>query len=555
MRNYTQIARRYAEQVVSGKRPACRWVRLSCERALLEWKDPPPGCRWVPAEATRICAFCELITEIKGPRAGQHLHLTDWQVFLLAQVFGWLRDDGTRRYRRAYIEVPRGNGKSTLSAAVALYMLCADGEPGAECYSFAVTRDQARIVFDTAREMARKSQQLRSAFGLDVGQHSLYVRETASKFEPKSSDADTLEGLNTHFACIDELHAHKTRDVYDVVETSLGKRRNNLLWVITTAGSDQAGVCYELHRHIQHTLEGSVSDPAQFGLIYATDPDDDWTTEEALIRANPNWGVSVMPDVVRSLQAKAITIPSAANGFRAKHLNQWVSARESWMDMQAWSACADPSLTLDELDGMPCWVGLDLADTTDMSCASFVFPEIGEDGRRRYSVIVRHYLPEQTIERGENSHYRGWRAMGRIITAGDAALSGDVIVDDILQLSQRFQIRGVLYDPMYARHVIERLSLEGLQCIVMRPVVTNLSAPMKELEGLVLERRLRHDGDPVLQWMAANVVAKRDANDNIRPVKETRAAKIDGIVALIMALAAAMQDTGVQAAPVGVYAL
>lgn len=542
MRQYAQIARRYAQRVLDGKTPACSWIKLACERALAEWRRPPRGLKWTPREAVRVCEFVEHLSEIKGPGAGHPLHLTDWQVFLLCQVFGWLREDGTRRYRRVYVEVPRGNGKSTLSAAIALYMLCADGEQGAEVYSFATTRDQARIVFDTAREMARRSPELVEAFSLTIGQHNICIHETASKFEPKSSDADVLDGLNTHFACIDELHAHPSRKVYDVVETSLGKRRNNLLWVITTAGSNRAGICYEIHTHITNLLKGAVDDPAQFGLIFTVDPGDDWTSEDALKKANPNWGVSVMPDVVTGLQRKAMSVPSAQASFRAKHMNEWVGARESWLDMHAWQRCGDPALRIEQFAGQPCWVGIDMAERTDISSAAVVFR--GEDARGLpvYTAFVRHYLPEQTIERGENPHYRGWRSQGRILVSGDASTDQRIIRDSLLEIDRICPVQAVIYDPVYSSQLVAELMEQGQNCVMMRQSILNFTDPMKELEALVLDNRFRHDCDPVLEWMAANVVVKRDEKGNIGPAKETEKAKIDGIVALLMALAGAMNS-------------
>lgn len=552
MRQYAQIARRYAQRVLSGAAPACQYVRLSCERALAEWRNPPPGCVWRPSEAARVCQFIERLPEIKGPRAGQNLVLSDWQVFILCQIFGWLRTDGTRRYRRAYIEVPRGNGKSTLSAAIALYMLCADGEDGAEVYAFATTRDQARIVFDTAREMARRSPELLEAFGVTVGRHNIHIAANASKMEPKSSDADVLDGLNTHFACIDELHAHSNRNVYDVVETSLGKRTNNLLWVITTAGSNRAGVCYELHAHVVNVLKGSASDPSQFGLIYTIDSGDDWTTEQALKKANPNWGVSVIPDTVLGLQKKAMLLPSAQGSFRAKHLDEWVGARESWLDMRAWQACGDPSLRIEQFAGRTCWVGIDMAERTDISSVAVVIR--GEDprGLPSYTVFTRHYLPEQTIERGENSHYRGWKLQNRIITSGDACIDQRIIRDSILEIDKICPINSLIYDPVYASQLVAELMERGINCVLMRQSILNFTDPMKELEGLILDGRIRHDADPVLEWMAANVVVKRDEKGNIGPAKETNSAKIDGVVALLMALAGAMNAPS-QAAMASVY--
>ena len=244
------------------------------------------------------------------------IHLEPWQVFVLTTVFGWIKPDGKRRFRRSFVEIPRGNAKSTISSALALYMLAADGEGGSEVYSLATTRDQARIVFGDAQTMARQSAGFRNRFGVTVGAHNIHVLKTSSKFEALSAEGSTLDGLNIHFGCIDELHAHKTRTVYDVVETGTGKRDNSLLWVITTAGSNRAGICYEVRTFVTKLLDGMFEDDSQFGIIYGLDNGDDWVTEASLIKANSNWGVSVRPEVLLPLQAKAMQLPSAADHCR-----------------------------------------------------------------------------------------------------------------------------------------------------------------------------------------------------------------------------------------------
>jgi phage terminase large subunit-like protein len=327
-------------------------VKFACERQVKDLTRKK-GFPYIydPSRGSRVCSFVELLPHIKGALAGQPIKLEPWQIFIIMTVFSWVNPEGSRRFRRVYIEVPRGNGKSALSSAIGLYMLTADNEGGAEVYSFATTRDQAKIVFGDAQQMARKSNGLRSHFGVDVNAHNIFVTKTASKFEALSAEGSTLDGLNTHFACIDELHAHKTRAVYDVVETSIGKRLQSLLWVITTAGSNRSGICYEVRGFVSKILKGSAIDESQFGIIYGLDKDDDWATEEALIKANPNWGVSVMPEVLLSLQAKAMSMASASNNFRTKHLNEWVNADVSWMDMRKWDECSDPTLEISDFGG------------------------------------------------------------------------------------------------------------------------------------------------------------------------------------------------------------
>ena len=551
-KNYAADAKRYAEQVVAGEILSCRWVQLACQRQLndlarFKGKGSPyrfnpklvdrDGRSFYPAD--NLCAFIERLPHVKGPLAGESITLEPWQIFILSTVFGWVKSDGKRRYRRSYIEVPRGNAKSTLSSAVALYMLAADGEGGAEVYSLATTRDQARIVFGDAQTMARRSAGFRSRFAVNVGAHNMHVLASGSKFEALSAEGSTLDGLNIHFGCVDELHAHKTRTVYDVVETGTGKRDNSLLWVITTAGSNRAGICYEARTFVTKLLNGVIEDDTQFGIVYGLDDGDDWTTENALVKANPNWGISVRPEILGPLQAKAMQLPSAVNNFKTKHLNEWVNADTAWMDMRAWDACGDSSLDIEAFTGQPCWVGLDLASKTDIAALMLMFqhPEISD----AYVVFGKYYLPEDTVQAAGNSQYPGWMRTGRLTVTPGNVIDFGWIEADLLDLVLRFAVQAVAFDPFQATQLSTRMLAEGLPMIEVRPTVLDFSEPMKTLEALVLQRKLVHDGDPVLTWMASNVVAHLDAKDNIYPRKERAENKIDGIVALIMALSRAIK--------------
>lgn len=550
--NYATVARRYAEAVVAGEILACRWVQQACQRQLddlarFTGKASPyrfnpklkdkEGRTFQPAD--NLCAFIERLPHVKGPLAGEPISLEPWQVFILSTVFGWVKPDGKRRFRRSYIEVPRGNAKSTLSSAVGLYMLAADGEGGAEVYSLATTRDQARIVFGDAQTMARRSAGFRSRFAVNVGAHNMHVLASGSKFEALSAEGSTLDGLNIHFGCVDELHAHKTRTVYDVVETGTGKRDNSLLWVITTAGSNRAGICYEVRTFVTKLLDGVIQDDTQFGIIYGLDDGDAWDTEPALIKANPNWGISVRPEVLGPLQAKAMQLPSAINNFKTKHLNEWVNADTAWMDMRAWDACGDSTLDLDAFEGQPCWIGLDLASKTDIAALVLVFqhPDIADAN----AVFGKYYLPEDTVQAAGNSQYPGWMRTGRLTVTPGNVIDFSWIEADLTEMASRFQIQAVAFDPFQATQLSTRMLAEGLPMIEVRPTVLNFSEPMKTLEALVLQRKLVHDGDPVLAWMASNVVAHLDAKDNIYPRKERPENKIDGIVALIMAISRAIK--------------
>jgi phage terminase large subunit-like protein len=557
--DYIKVAQRYADDVVKGRIPACKWVKAACQRQkddLKRWTKKTSLFQFDAARASKVCRFIENLTHIKGPIAGQRIRLEPWQVFILTTTFGWVTPAGARRFRRVYVEVPRGNGKSALSSGVGLYMLLADGEGGAECYSLATTRQQARIVFGDAQSMARANKGLLTRFGAAVTAHNIHVLKTASKFEALSAEGSTLDGLNTHIGIIDELHAHKTRAVYDVVETSIGKRAQSMLWVITTSGSDRAGICYEVrgfvtqilnstliaHEGLGYKVEGgSAVDESQFGIVYSIDDGDDWTLEESLIKANPNWGVSVMPDVVLPLQQKATQMQSAANNFLTKHLDVWVNASVAWMDMRAWDRCGDTALSQDQFEGQDCWLGLDLATRNDICAKVKIFTRmIGE--KRHFYLFGEYFLPESAITDGRNSQYSGWVRSGHLIeTAGDVT-DYDVVANTIRNDASLFKIVEIGFDEWNASHLSNILTEEGLVMVAMRQGARTLSEPMKFLEEIVLDGRLHHDGNPALTWMISNTLAKRDEADNIKPVKERFESKIDGVVAAIMAIGRAMAD-------------
>lgn len=538
-------AKKYEEDVLSGKIPACVFVKQAIRRQrddLKRWSKKDSPFYFDQAEGNRVCKFIELLPHTKGALRGQKIRLEPWQCWILTTIFGWRRrSDNRRRFGRVYIEVPRGNGKSSLSSGVALYCLLADREPGAEVYSFATTRDQAGIVFGDAKQMAMMCEPLRKKFGLEVLAKALFVPGTNSTFQAKSAEGSTLDGLNTHFACIDELHAHKTRAVYDVVETSIGKRLNPILWVITTAGFDTAGICYEVRTMVREVLAKTVEDETQFGIIYTIDEGDDWKTEAALIKANPNWGVSVMPKMVLPLQLKAITLASAANNFKTKHLDVWCQAGAAWMDMTAWHK-GERVVDLDDFEGRPCVIGLDLGAKNDLTAKVYVFKTEGDDGRPRYQVFSRLYLPQTAIDKGTVSQYSGWADTGVIQVTGGAMTDMTRIEEELREDLSRFDVQAIAYDPWQATQLAGNLSEDGAPMVEYRNTVQNVSEPMKWLEALVQDGRLDHDGNPAMTWMMGNVVAKVDAKDNIFPRKERYESKIDGPVALIYALAMYLSD-------------
>lgn len=555
----------YAEDVLAGLIPACKWVKAACRRQLddLErWRnDPAWPYEWRPDLADRALRFIEMFPHVKGGgqwQAGANIQLVPAQKFGVACVFGWVRkDNGMRRFRTVYEELPRKNAKTTKLAPIGLYMLTADGEMGAEVYSAATKEEQARIVFEIAQQMARLEPEFRAHFALEVFRKALAVRETASKFVPLAADADRLDGLNVSCALVDELHAHKTRAVYDVLDSGRGSRAQPLLWSITTAGSNRAGVCYDvrgyltkilnavLKRHdgLGHRVEGeAVEDETFWGIIYTIDEGDDYFDERTWRKANPLYGVSVDPEDLRRMANVARVQAQALNEFLTKRLNVWVNADSAWMNMLAWDACADFTLRDDLFAGEPCIAALDAAFKKDLFAKVRVFRR-QVSGAPHYYVFGRYYTNQAITEEKGHEHLAAWVRDGWIrITPGNV-LDIEAVREELLSDTRKFEVREVPFDPaqltQFAGEMTER---HGVPMVEIRPTVLNFSPAMKEVEELVTARRLHHNGDPVLAWAIANVVCHRDAKDNIYPRKEDAAKKIDPAIALFMAIARWLAD-------------
>ena len=546
--SFTDRALRYANNVIGGKIAACKWVIAACQRHIDDLERSEGDWKYVfdTRAANRVCQFNELLPHIKGEWArptlinGEMVYpkikLEDWQCFILCVIFGWKnKETGKRRFKRVYIEVPRKNAKSTLSSGVANYMLTADDEPGAEVYSAATTGEQARIVFNDSCTMAQREPSFVARFGVDVGKHSMSVPHTASVFRPLNAEGSTLDGLNIHCAIIDELHAHKKRDLYDVLDSGTGARSQPILWMITTAGSDRSGICYEQRIHVTKILDKVFDDESFFGIIYTIDEGDDWTDPTTWMKANPNFNVSVMPDDMEEACRKAMSMASAQNGFLTKRLNIWVNADSAWMDMRAWDAAGDAKIKLVDFVGQECIISHDLASKVDIAAKMRLFWR-DIDNIRHYYAFGAYFLNEQAIEDGKNSQYSGWARRGLLISTEGNVTDFGVIEDDFLDDATRFTVAEAPYDPFQATQFSQRMVAAGLPMIEVGQTVKNFSEPMKWLEALVLQGRFHHDGDPVLTWMVSNVVCHRDAKDNIYPRKDREENKIDGVVALIMCL-------------------
>ena len=548
MNKYVAAALSYMRLVQAGEIPACKWTRLAIDRQADDLaREPSEQWPWVfdADRAARICAFLELLPHIKGKwaRDGRLLVLDPWQCFIVTTVFGWVhRVTGLRRFREAYIEVPRKNGKSLVSAGIGLYMLSADGEQGAEVYSAATTRDQARIVFDDAKGMAERTPDMRTYLGVAILTHSITVAHTASKFSPLAAEASTQDGLNVHCAVIDELHAHKKRDLYDVIDTARGAREQSLLWLITTAGTDRSGICYERRTHITKVLDRVIDDATMFGIIYSIDEKDDPMDPTTWAKANPNWGVSVLPDDMEAAARKAAAMPSALNNFLTKRLNVWVNGESPWMDMRAWERCADTSLQLSDFVGEKCWAGLDLAQKKDFAAYVKVFERKGI-----WYVFTRLYLNELAVQESGNAHLSGWARSGYVqVTDGDIT-DFDVLAEDMRSDCKQFDMQEIAFDPALSMYFAGKLIEEGLPLVEIAQRAMFFTPPLIQVENLVLEKKLKFDGNPVMTWMVSNLVVKVSKFNELRsPTKERPENKIDGPMAMLMALGRAMKpnETG-----------
>jgi len=573
---HVKTAERYARDVLSGKILACKWVKAACQRQIDDLERSKTDKSWPyrfdADKAEQRCAFVELLPHVKGAQwAGMHIVLEPWQCFCLCCVYGWVhRKTGMRRFRTAYLDVGRKNAKTSILGALSLAALTIDNEMGAEVYAAATTREQAKIVFNIAKQMAQLEPEFRRQFGVRVYENSLAIDLSGSKMVPLSAEGSTLDGLNTSFAAIDELHAHKTRRVHDVIDSSLGSRAQPLIWKITTAGSDRSGVCYDVrlyitkilnatllaHGGLGYKVEGNCAeDDSTWGIIYTLDAGEekDPFNETNWIKANPNLGISVDLEDMRRMTRMAATQAAALGEFLTKRCNVWVGADAGWMNMLEWEACADPTLKESDFHGERCIVGLDAAFKKDLFAKVKVFTReltTGEGGalQTHYYAFGRYYSNRTLIEAKGNEQLAGWERDGWIrVSNGNVTDIADVREEligasDVDGDLQRFELGEIGFDPAQLQQFASEMIDEGLPMVEVRPLILHFSPPMKEIEELIAARprRFHHNGDPVFGWMIGNVVCHRDVKDNIYPRKERVENKIDASIALIMAMSRAL---------------
>ena len=492
--------------------------------------------------------FIESLCHTKGTWAGKPFELIDWQEQIIRDLFGVLKPNGYRQFNTAYIEIPKKQGKSELAAAVALLLLCGDGEERAEVYGCAADRNQAKIVFDVAVDMVRFCPALSKRVKILESQKKITYLPTNSSYQVLSADVANKHGFNTHGVIFDELHTQPNRKLFDVMLQGSGDARMQpLYFLITTAGSDTNSICYEVHQKAIDIAEGRKVDPTFYSVIYGASEDEDWTDPKVWKKANPSLGITVGIDKVRAACESARQNPGEENAFRQLRLNQWVKQSVRWMPMDKWDACAFP-VSEDDLEGRICYGGLDLSSTTDITAFVLVFPPLDEEDK--YYVLPYFWIPEETLDlrvRRDHVPYDLWERQGMLMTTEGNVVHYGYIEKFIEQLGERFNIREIAFDRWGAVQMVQNLEGMGFTVVPFGQGFKDMSPPTKELMKLVLEERIAHGGHPVLRWMMDNIYIRTDPAGNIKADKEKSTEKIDGAIATIMGLDRAIRcgnDTG-----------
>ncbi len=492
--------------------------------------------------------FIESLCHTKGTWAGKPFELIDWQEQIIRDLFGVLKPNGYRQFNTAYIEIPKKQGKSELAAAVALLLLCGDGEERAEVYGCAADRNQAKIVFDVAVDMVRFCPALSKRVKILESQKKITYLPTNSSYQVLSADVANKHGFNTHGVIFDELHTQPNRKLFDVMLQGSGDARMQpLYFLITTAGNDTNSICYEVHQKAIDIAEGRKVDPTFYSVIYGADEDEDWTDPKVWKKANPSLGITVGIDKVKAACESAKQNPGEENAFRQLRLNQWVKQSVRWMPMDKWDACAFP-VSEDELEGRICYGGLDLSSTTDITAFVLVFPPLDEEDK--YYILPYFWIPEETLDlrvRRDHVPYDLWERQGTLMTTEGNVVHYGYIEKFIEQLGERFNIREIAFDRWGAVQMVQNLEGMGFTVVPFGQGFKDMSPPTKELMKLVLEEKIAHGGHPVLRWMMDNIFIRTDPAGNIKADKEKSTEKIDGAIATIMGLDRAIRcgnDTG-----------
>lgn len=550
---FVEKAEQYVDGVLSGTIRVCKWIRLACMRhrrdmarvGELDW-----AYFFDPEKAERATRFMTRFPHVKGRWASARLLPKDrlfspepWQCFWYCSLFGWVRiDTGMRRFRKGRLYVPRKNGKSLMTAPLGLFMFAADGEQGAEVFSGATNEKQAWEIFGPAKTMAMARPDFRERYEIQVNAKSLSMIGTMAKFEPIIGKPG--DGSNPHCSLTDEYHEHETDEQLSTMETGMMAREQPLSIVVSTAGDNIAGPCYDDWKDCEAVLEQTHNDETLFCLIYTIDNPDDWTKPEALEMANPNFGVSIEPGPLLHNQALAVKNARKQGSFKIKHLNIWVQARDAYFNIEGFRNAAIESMRWEDMAGRQCFVGMDLASKSDLCAVMYLFPNM--DGT--FDVFGKYYLPRETVDSPDNPNaeiYQAWEIEGLLTVTEGNQTDYFTILEDIEEAANFVEIVELAYDPHNATMLVTALGKTGITLVEYGATVLNFSEPMKELERKISAGKIHHNGDKILQWALSNVVNKRDRKDNDYPNKEKFEKKIDPAVALIMPMGRFMITEGV----------
>ena len=524
------MGHQYAISVHSGEIVACKQVKNACARYL---RDRESGAWEFDEEAAlHAVRFIEELEHTTGEYAGRNFKLEGWQSFIVWCLFGF-KSGGVRRFTRAYVEVPRKNGKSTFSSAIMLYGLLVDDEPAAQVYSAATKLEQAMMVFGESVRMCQNISWLAEAVTVNNSTNNRRILYGQSVYRPLEWNPNKQDGLNTHFAVIDEYHAHPNDELYNVLRNSMGARRQPLLFTITTAGFNKESPCYKHRNYCASVLEGAIVDESLFSVIYTLDEGDDWTDSDNWRKANPNWGVSVYPRQLEQALTEAKEFASKEVEFKTKLLNVWTDTALTWIPDSDWKECGE----FGDLAGV-CYGGLDLATTGDFCAFSLYWPQSG-------ALKSWYFLPEESIKRRKDAagqSIRQWVADGAIIATEGNVTDYNYIKAVICRLATEFEIKDIAFDRFNSSQLVIELQNEGLSLFPFGQGFVSMSAPTMELERLVKERMIKHEANPVTRWMMSNIMLRTDPAGNIKIDKAKSGDKVDGPVSIVMALGTAMQD-------------
>ena len=497
-----------------------------------------------PEAGARVCRFIELLPHTKGKWASKKetIKLQPWQCFLIVVLFGWLnKATRKRRFRNVYWEIPRKNGKSILAAGIGLYMLTADGEFGAEVYAGATTEKQAWEVFKPAKLMMQRSEKFAARLGVEVTAKVLLRPGDGGKFEPIIGNPG--DGASPSCAIVDEYHEHPTPALLDTMETGIMAREQPLILIITTAGQNTASPCYDKRDEAIKVLERTTEDEHLFACIFGIDPGDDWADPKSLIKANPNYGVSVDADILQAQQRTAMLNPLQQNKFKTKHLNVWTSVMAGVMNMQQWELCKDTDLDEEELIGSDCWIAADLASKIDLCSAQRLYRRMSH-GLPHYYLFGRYWLPEAAIEEpGPNAaHYAKWVKQGFLTPTDGATVDFELITETIISDCKRLNPREAVFDPFNAVQMMQAVQAKNIEAVEFVQTAAAFAVPLDELIAAVKDGRFHHDGNPITTWCMSNMVARPAKKGLVSPIKQKPHQKIDGAIATIMAVARACVD-------------